>query len=166
MDEEDNVVCNWMTYKGNHCRKNTLKNGKTSCKYCLMHKEIINDYKKVKKSDELCETFKEIKMIPRSHKHIKHIMASMDNDDDIVQVYMSGGLIEDADISHELYILLLSDNSKFYYNGKRGQLKAKNLKIVLRKYCQNNSCVDVRGSLYCEECYKKLGNVPRLNLVS
>ena len=133
-------------------------------KFCNLHRELIAGYSLIK-DDDLCETFKEIRVTPRSHKHIKTIMAAMGNEDDIVQVYLSGGSIEDANISNSDFIILDSDNSKFYYNPKRGQNKAKDLKIILKEYCKNNSIVLYSGIKYCEECYKRLKDVPRISLV-
>ena len=92
-------------------------------------------------------------------------MASIKNEDNIVQVYLAGGLIEDADISNIDFITLNSDNSRFYYFPIRGQNRAKDLKIILREYCQHLSIVNCRGNNYCEECYVKLKDVPRISCI-
>lgn len=173
----EQMVCGWTTYKGSHCKRIvaidndddlTTKNLKQSIRFCNLHRELIVEYQKIKDSEEeeiLCEIFKEIKVTPRSYKHIKTILASMDNEDDIIQVYLSGGSIEDANITNIDYILLDSDNSKFYYNPKRGQNKAKDLKVILNDHCKNKATVCFSGTKYCEDCYKKLKDVPRISLV-
>jgi len=156
---QNQIVCDWSTYKGSHCKK--IVNG---TKFCDLHNDLINSYSKIC-CDDFCETFKEIKIVPRSYKHIKAIMSGMKNEDDIVQVYLAGGSIEEADISNMDFIVLNSDNSKFFYLPKRGQNKAKDLKIILRDYCQNNSVISLKGVKYCEECYKKLKDVPRISII-
>lgn len=173
----DQIVCGWTTYKGSHCKRIvyidnddcSAKEGqklKQCIRFCSLHRELIVEYQKLKEDNSLCETFKEIRITPRSHKHIKTIMDSMKNEDDIIQVYLSGGSIEDANITNADYILLDSDNSKFYYNPKRGQNKAKDLKVILNDHCKNEAVVCFSGTKYCEECYKRLKDVPRISLVS
>jgi hypothetical protein len=168
------VICDWTTYKGSHCKKilggdsgQWLKDvdGKKSLRFCDLHRDLIVEYSRIKNSEELCETFKEIKVVPRSYKHIKTIMSSLGNEDDTVQVYLSGGCVEEADISNSDYITLNSDNSRFYYVPKRGQNRAKDLKIILREYCQHTSIIHHGETNYCEECYKKLKDVPRISLI-
>jgi len=164
------IICNWSTYKGSHCRRNIHQNDvkdkdKTPSRYCILHKDLIVDYKKITE-EELCETFEEIKIVPRSYKHIKSVMASMDNEDDIVEVFMTGGSIEEADISNNGYIILVSDNCKYYYESKKGSKNAKDLKIILKRYCKNNCVVSVSDIKYCEECYKKLKNVPKISVIN
>ena len=165
----DQIVCGWTTYKGSHCKKIVhidSKEDKFLIKFCNLHRELMAEYQKIKDwEEELCEIFKEIRVTPRSHKHIKTIMESISNEDDIVQVYLSGGSIEDADITNIDYILLDSDNSKFYYSPKRGQNKAKDLKVILKDYCKNKAVIYFSGTKFCEECYKKLKDVPRISLV-
>lgn len=163
------VICDWTTYKGSHCKRiigndDNGKGSKNLLRFCDLHRDLIVEYSKIKE-DELCQTFKEIKVTPRSHKHIKTVMSSIGNEDDIVQVYLSGGCIEDAVINNSEFVLLSSDNSCFYYVPKRGQNRAKDLKVILREYCQCNSVVSYGGINYCEECYKKLKDVPRISLV-
>jgi hypothetical protein len=167
----DQIVCGWTTYKGNHCKKivtidEDTAGGKTKCsiRFCNLHRELMAEYSRIV-DEELCETFKEIKVIPRSHKHIKSVMSSIGNEDDIVQVYLSGGCIEEADITNTDYIVLNSDNSRFYYAPKRGQNRAKDLKVILREYCQHNAVVGYNGNRYCEECYRKIRDVPRISLI-
>jgi hypothetical protein len=158
------IICNWSTYN-THCRRNIKHTDKCINKFCSLHKELMEEYKKFNDSDELCETFQEIKIVPRSYKHIKSVMSSINNEDDTVQVYMSGGLIEDADITCSEYIELLSDNCRYYYNPRKGQNKVKDLKVILKRYCDNNCIVSVGDIKYCENCYKKLKNVPKLSVI-
>lgn len=163
------VICDWTTYKGNHCKK--IVGGNTDSKnllhFCDLHQDLISKFSKVHDDDELCETFKEIKVVPRSYKHIKTIMSNMGNEDDIVQVYLAGGSVEEAELSNNDFITLISDNSRFYYLPKRGQNRAKDLKIILKEYCQCNSVVYYAGCKYCEECYKsKVKDAPRISLIT
>ncbi len=166
------VICDWTTYKGSHCKRiisNCYReddNSKQLRGFCSLHQNLIAQYSKIEDKDELCETFKEIKITPRSYKHIKAIMTSLNNDDDIVQVYLTGGSIEEADLTNTDFIVLNSDNSKFFYTPKRGQNKAKDLKIILREFCQHNCVVSYSGTKYCEDCYKKLKDVPRISCFS
>ena len=164
-------ICMWSTYKGNHCKKfvSCDDNCKTSLNFCDIHRDLIAKYSKieVKPEPEFCDTFKEIKLVPRSFKHLKSIMSSINNEDDNVQIYLAGGCIEEADISDKDFIILHSDNSKFYYNPQRGQNKARTLKIMLRKYCENKCIINYNGTKYCEECYKKnLKDVPKISLIT
>ncbi len=171
------VVCDWTTYKGSHCKKiisGTIDDyNDDECKqlhrFCDVHRDLIVGYSRITETGEqdLCETFKEIKINPRSHKHIKSIMNSLNNDDDTVQVYLVGGSIEEADITNTDYIVLNSDNSRFYYIPKRGQNRAKDLKIILRDFCQHNCTVSYGGTKYCEECYRKnLKDAPRISCLT
>ncbi len=160
------MICNWTTYRGNFCKKIIHE---PDTKFCVLHHQLINEYLKVvNKTNEdvlFCDTFKEIKVVPRNHRHIKSVMKSINNEDDRVQVYLTGGLIEDADIGNTDYIVLDSDSSKFYYDAKKGQNRAKDLKIVLRSFCQNDAVINFRNKIYCKECYEKLKDVPRISLI-
>jgi hypothetical protein len=159
------VICHWSTYHGTHCRRTI--NGKGQ-KLCSLHRELIEDYSKLDiTSDEekYCDNFQELKVVPRNYKHIKSVMKSLDNEDNLVEVFMTGGFVEEADISEQYYITLLSDNSKYYYNAKKGDYKAKDLKVILRRYCSNDPIITARGANYCEGCYKKLKNVPKYSVI-
>ncbi len=161
------IVCDWTTYKGSHCKR--IINTDNSKQFCNIHCDLITKYSRIKESEhdcELCEMSKEIKIIPRSYKHIKTIMSNLNNEDDIVQVYLAGGSIEEADITNTDFIVLNSDNSRFYYAPKRGQNKAKDLKIILREFCQYNCIVSYDNTKYCEECYKKIKDVPRISCIT
>ena len=92
-------------------------------------------------------------------------MKKICNEDDKVDVYIKGGYPEEADISNKEYVLLLADNTKYYYTAKRGQTKAKDLRVMLRYFCSNDSVIMIKDVKYCEECYKKLKNVPNLSLI-
>jgi hypothetical protein len=116
--------------------------------------------------EPLCETFKDIKVAPRSYKHLRSIMSSFNNEDDIVQVYLAGGSTEEADISNMDFITLSSDGSKFFYNPKKGQNRAKDLKVILRQYCQNSGVIGFNSTKFCRECYEKLKDVPRISLIT
>jgi hypothetical protein len=117
--------------------------------------------------DELCDKYKEVKFKPRSYIHVKNMLQNYGYDDKTIQVYLEGGSIEDADISEEEFIRLESDNSLFYYSSNKGSscYKAKSLRIIVRAYCKNSSCVKFMDSHYCETCYKELKDVPRISLV-
>jgi len=127
---------------------------------------MIQDFVK-SETDKLCETFEELKIIPRSYKHLKSILKSMNNHDDSIEVYTKGGILEEADISDEEYIELASDSCKFYYSDtkKKNQHSVKELKVKIIKYCYNNCEVNYKGLRYCEDCFKKIPNVPRIRSI-
>jgi hypothetical protein len=152
-------ICSWSTYNLGNCKKVISK-----VKFCELHGEIIQRYKKLEEND-LCQTSRKIKLCPRSYKQIKEIMKSMNNEDDIVDVYLAGGVIEEANLSNPEYIELVSDSAKFYYNPQKGQKKADKLKIILVEYCQNQSIVSFDNVEYCETCFKKLKDVPKISLI-
>ena len=77
-----------------------------------------------------------------------------------------GNYGEEADISNKDYITLNSDNTNFYYTPQRGQNKAKDLKVILKEYCQSVGIINFSHTRYCEECYKKtLKEAPRISLI-
>lgn len=158
-------ICDWITYENKQCKRHSICNY-GSYKFCKLHKKKIADYKINKNPEDLCDSFENVKVIPRSHKQIKYFMKEIDNEETIVKVLFPGGCVEEADISEDDYILLLSDDSKFYYNYKRGDFKAKDLKLLLRKYCKNESVIEIGNTKYCEECYMKIKNFPKLELFS
>ena len=163
----DHPICHWTTYSGSHCRRTIVPGKKDDEKihFCSLHKQLILDYKYTKKSDELCDTYETIKVTPRSYKHIRSVMNNMGNEDDLVNVYMVGGLVEEADLSDHKCVTILSDDYKYYYKPTRGQPKAKNIKIILKRYCQDNSIITIDGTKYCEECYKKIKGVPKISVL-
>jgi hypothetical protein len=154
-----NIICKWSTYKGGNCKQFVTDNA-----FCKKHTELMTDF--LKKTDELCETYKEIKFKPRSYKHVKAMLCIYGYDDNTIQVYLDGGSIEEADITNEEFIRLESDNELFFYNPQRGQYRAKDIKIITRVYCKNTSDVKYIDKHYCETCYKELKDVPRISLVS
>jgi hypothetical protein len=99
--------------------------------------------------------------------HVKNMLQQYGYDDSTIQVYLEGGSVEDADISDPEYIKLESDNSLFYYSPPKASCyKAKSLKIIVRAYCKNSSCVKFMDSHYCELCYRDLRDVPRISLIT
>lgn len=159
------IICEWTTYKGSHCKRITSELDYKKRILCPVHSDLMTNYTKVETEGELCETHKNMYVVPRSLQHIRCIMTSLGNDDDIVDVRFAGGSMEKADISNSDFILLISDNSRFFYNAKKGQKRASGLKIELVNYCQNDAVVKFNNVCYCEECYKKLKDVPRISLV-
>jgi len=168
MTDIKDIICHWSSYTGSHCRRNINHTEKCPSSFCKLHQELIEEYKLIKSSkdseNDLCETFEEFKIVPRSFKHVRSVMASLNNEDEKVDVYMPGGLIEEAEIQQS-YIMLLSDSCKYYYIAKKGEHKAKDLKIILRRHCPNNCIVCIGDTKYCEECYRKLKNVPRISVL-
>ena len=114
---------------------------------------------------------KKFRVIPRSQKHLYVVMTGLgyevdeDREPPLIDVYMPGGLIEEANIFHPNYIMLMSDSCKYYYAPKTGDRKAKDLKIILRKHCTGTGVVEYNEMKYCEECYKKIKNVPRISVL-
>lgn len=161
MTDIQNIICNWCTYNGTHCRRNILIDSKSKIKFCAMHKQLYNIYS-LPVSD-MCETEKYVTIIPRSYKHVHLIMRDLGYEDDIVDVKITGGSIEEANISNEDYILLLSDDTKYFYN-QTSKNKALDLRIKLRKYCDKKSLIRYNDVNYCEECYKQLKNVLKLSI--
>ena len=86
---------------------------------------------------------------------------------DVVDIFLSGGSVEEGSIENEEYIELSLDETKFYYENKKGFNKAKSLRILLTEYCDKTGIVSVKGDVYCQDCYvkasKKLG-YPNLKL--
>jgi hypothetical protein len=156
--------CDWKTVDGKRCRKQ-CSGYKNDYKFCNVHIKIINDYE-YKESTDTCETYKDIKIIPRSNKQVHYFMQKQNNEDDIVEVMFAGGAIEEADITNREYISLVADDERFYYNPDRGDRKAKELRIIAKDYCKNESCVIYNDTRYCEDCYKKLKGVPKISLIS
>lgn len=159
-----NEMCDWNTNNGGRCRKNCVDYVGEN-KYCGVHTKLITDYEK-EREENRCETYKNTKIIPRSKKQLEYIMGKNNNEDTIVEVIFPGGAVEEADISDPDYIFLLSDNTRFYYNGPKGERKSKELKIISRDHCKNESCVIFNDTRYCEECYRKIKNAPKLKLVN
>ncbi len=160
-----NEICDWTTNGDKHCKKNSVvAYGKN--KYCNLHYKIISEYHINKDDNYLCDTFVNIKVIPRSYKQVSYFMQSIDNEDTIVDIMFPGGCIEEGDISNKEYISLLSDDSRYFYINNRGEYKTKDMKLILRKFCKNSSVINVDDTKYCEDCYKKIKNAPRISLLN
>lgn len=157
-------ICDWISCSGKRCKKQSLSMY-GDYKFCKLHKKMIKDYVLNEETEELCDSFMDIKIIPRSHKQIKYFMKEIDNEEIIVKVLFPGGCKEEADISENEYISLLSDDSRYYYKHERGYLKARDLRLLLRKYCKNDGIIEINGTKYCEECYKKNKNSPKIELI-
>jgi ribosomal protein L33 len=160
-----NEICDWTTNGDKHCKKNSVSIHRDN-KYCNLHHKFISDYEVDDDTDDLCETFVNIKVIPRSYKQVEYFMKSIDNEDTIVDIMFPGGCIEEGDISNKEYITLLSDDSRFFYIHNRGEYKTKDMKLILRKFCKNPGKITVDNTKYCEECYKKTKNAPKFALIN
>ncbi len=161
------VICAWTSYKGGFCKKIIVADPKRSVSFCTLHTEMSLKYSKVTGRNDQCETWKDIKVSPRSYRHIRSLMENMGYDDeDSIQVVFPGGSVEDANISNIDYICIDSDESKFYYNFVKGQKRTNSLKVLLRSFCKNEALISFGGVKYCEECYKKMKDVPRISLIT
>ncbi len=164
------VICHWSSYHGTHCRRTIQQPGKgTKVTLCPLHQELVVDYKRFC-SDEgiFCDTSKKIKFTPRSYKHLKYQLDKLNNHNvnlDVIIKGTVGELTEEADISNNEYIEVLADEEKYYYKPEKGQKKVRDLTVILREYCQHNAVIEARGENYCEECYRKLKNVPKISVV-
>lgn len=165
MDDILSVICHWVTYKGTHCNRTVERNEK-KFKLCKLHNELSREYLPV--IIGLCEVSETIKIVPRSYKHLKSVMKQMQYDQDEIEIQMkntTGELKEEA-IILENCIKILSDDMEYYFNARKDQKSAKNLKVVLKKFCPNTtSIIKTREKEYCEECYMKLQNVPKISVI-
>lgn len=156
------VICYWGSYEGTRCRRNVERGEK----FCAMHLEFLQDYKVLKENEDvLCSMKTPIKIEPRSYKHLMSVMKQLNTSGTTVDVMIknSVGLVEEADISDDQYICLLSDDSKYYYHDEKARLKAKQLRVLLTKFCDNPAVVRCKDDeQYCETCYKRLDHVPIL----
>jgi len=159
----EHPICHWATYSGSHCRR-SIDSSIEGSLFCNKHYQMFENYKLVDESD-ICSTFQEFKVVPRSYAHIKSVMKSINNEDDLVDVFMSKGFTEEADLSDHSCVTILSDNYQFFYSPKRGQANAKNIKIILKNYCKNNSVIKIEDTHYCEDCFRKIKGVPKISIV-
>jgi hypothetical protein len=128
VDEEEVTVCEWYGYDKKRCKRESR--GK---KFCKIHNVLIKDYSIIKDDeddDSMCCLNRDIKIKPRSKKHIDMIMKELNYNENMVEVSMSGGSIEEGDITSDDYILLTSDETCYYYEPEKGQLKASSLRII------------------------------------
>lgn len=156
-------ICEWVTNNEKCCKKpsSVFVNGH---KFCSKHEYLVKNFN-ICEDQEICDTYSNIKLVPRSYEQVKFFMKSVKNQDNTVDVYVSKGCIEEGDISDKTCITLTSDDCNFYYTPKRGENKAKNLRILLRNYCSKKCDIIVEDVKYCKECYEKLKNAPIFSLI-
>jgi hypothetical protein len=167
VNEDKIAICEWYSYNGRRCRRTRPNDGD----FCDYHDVIKDDYKILdnkKETEHDCFVKKDIKIMPRNKTHIVGIMDKLNYDkSDVVDIFLSGGSVEEGSIENDDYIELSIDDTKFYYENKKGFNKAKNLRIMLTEYCDKKGIVSVKGDVYCQDCYvktsKKLG-YPNLKL--
>jgi hypothetical protein len=159
---EPEVFCNWFTYK----KKCGTVIDKTE-KYCKKHKHLLERFEIIKKpKDFACSTTRDFKIIPRSKQYIYNVYDNVQVErTDLVDVYFQGGYVEEGCIENELYVELTSDNTKYYYQAERKQLRAKTLKIMVKEYCVRDPIVYFKDTdtYYCLECYTKFGKKDNYN---
>ncbi len=148
--------CQWVSTSNKKCSKNTTS------KLCAFHANLLDGC--ILQGDVPCDIYEEIKFTPRSYKHLIHIMETNNNVGDYVDACVKGECIEEADISNSDFILMLSDDVKFYYESIRGERKAKDLRIIIRKCCPEKAKVKHKNKNYCTTCYNKLKNAPSIDL--
>jgi ribosomal protein L24 len=156
-------TCEWVTNEDKICKKQSsvYVNGH---KFCSKHQKHVENFKTVD-DNEICDTYSNIKLIPRSYEQVKYQMKKIKNEDNTVDIYVSKGCIEEGDVSEKEHITLLTDNCNFYYAPTRGQKNAKTLRILLRSFCGKKCEITVDDTKYCKECYGKLKNVPKIELL-
>jgi hypothetical protein len=164
----EDVICSWSTYKNTHCRRNInfIKN-KTN-RLCKEHCEHIKQFKIIDDCTEAntCSRQDTHKIVPRSYKHLKLVMDQYNIYDDIVIAHTdSNNIDEEADITNEHYINILTDDTKYFYEKIKNEKNVCELKLVLTHFCNNKAVVNYMGVDYCEECYKKILNVPKLSIL-
>lgn len=159
----ENIICNWSTYSRSQCRRNILHEAYTDnkrSKFCQMHFNMAKDFKRSDK-DTYCDTADDIYICPRSYKYLMTQLNELEYDTTNVDV-INGKIIEEADISNEDYILLLSDEKRCHYNIPK---EINKLKVKLKKFCKNLSIISYDNNNYCEDCFKKLKGVPKLSCI-
>ncbi len=152
-------ICEWSTYKKSRCRRNVFE----ETKLCPLHTNFIKDFSLDSKENNVrrpCCIESSVKFIPRTHKFLTHMLKTNDIDETYVDIILPGSnnVFEEADISNEEYIEIISDETKYYYEPIKGQLKTKHIKIVLNKSCSNVGEIEYKNSIYCKECYEKIGS--------
>jgi hypothetical protein len=145
------TICCWYTYSGKRCKQ--LSNNK---KFCKKHEVLVKDFKFIENGkDYECSTKKDIKFSPRSKEHLEYMMTKLGHQTSYVDVCFGDGLMEEGDISSNDYIEL-SDKSKYYYEGTRGDLKTKNIKLYFEDFCKHFPVIGILENMYCEQCYKNV----------
>ena len=170
----DIAICEWFSYNGRRCRC-TVSSSSLKKNFCNKHNILIHDYKLVDPNDTSinCCTKTKVKVVPRSKQHVVQILEQFNYETEFVDVYFPGGFVEEGSTEHDDYIELISDGTKFYYDGtdqcsEKGSRKTKNIKLSFENVCPNDPVVAVKDDVYCKECYikisKKLG-YPKLKLL-
>jgi hypothetical protein len=158
-EEKEPVVnfCNWVTYKGIRC---TAKLKEKEIHFCSRHVNSKKDFKfidaiDIDKLDLNCITNKEIMLFPRSKEYIHQTMSSLKYEytEEVEVVFHGKDHIPELGDICEDFIKLKCDNTEFYFNPKRGQKKAKDLRIKLVDNCSGIPFISVRDDCYCRDCY-------------
>ncbi len=173
-----NTICHWSTYNNTQCRHNIISGG-----LCKNHKHIFNDkdYELICE-DELCENYSILECSIRSYNHLIALLTSVGLSEDStfnVKYKSKTSIVETAIIEEENHEYVLLNEEKFYFEKK----KIKNIKYVSslifhgKEYCKNKSVVIYRGGYelgektlsreikLCEDCYRKIKNVPKYNVL-
>lgn len=155
-------LCRWGTYNHNYCKKNAPEYRF----FCKLHEQMAEKFRF--NNMNICGSSEDVHIEARSYKHVIWSLTSLGIDDLRVQVIKKNQIhyVEDASIENEEYILMDSDDSKYYYKPtKKDHKKTTGIFIVCKKYCKNRSFVRYESSLLCEECYSKLKNVPNAKIL-
>lgn len=154
-EPERPAVCEWYGYRNTRCRLNCVK----SQKFCKLHIEYLKDFNVYPEdTEELCGTYRDVKIKPRSYKHLKGVMSMLGISERFIQVKTPcNDMEEEADISNQDYIEMTMDNSRYYYANIKGELKARDLRLLFKEYCDEKAKVNVRGTVFCSKCYTKEG---------
>lgn len=166
----DKIICNWCTYSAIHCRRNVEHDTNSDYNFCSLHKHHFQVFFADKDPNSVCEVSKEVSVCPRTYKHLQTVLKEFKYDDTIVEVKTKGGISEEADVSEHEYIMLMSDDTRYYYQREDGSFpkkcnRTKDLKVVLKKICTNESVIKYNNMNLCESCFKKNKQVPLLSIV-
>ena len=150
------VICNWSSNTGSHCRRTVVKEG-----FCKMHEELVKEYKSP--SQKFCDSGKIHKFRPRSKKHImaKLLECGEDQEASMITVIVEGSQ-ENGIIDNEDYIRLDSDDTKLRYTNIQDMRK---IMVLIEEFCDEPPVVKYNDKNYCECCFKKLKNVPKLTVI-
>lgn len=156
-------LCRWGTYKYNYCKKHVL-DGEFFCK---THEQMAEKFS-LQCDEDICGSSEDVHIEARSYKHVVWSLNSLGIDDLRVQVMKKTQKhhIEDASIENEDYILMDSDDTKYYYKPtEKDHKKTTGIFVVCKKYCKNQSVVCYEGINLCTECYSKIKNVPNTQIL-